>query len=419
MPSAVSPDTRPDAGPAAAPWRADFPIFTQTMNGKPLVYLDSAASAQKPRPVIDAMRTVMEESYANVHRGLYSLSQKLTARCEAVRAQVAAFIGAQPREIVFTSNATAAINLVARTLGSERLGPGDEIVLTAMEHHANIVPWQMLRESRGVVLKVAPVDSRGVLDLEAYAALLGPRTRLVACTHISNVLGTVNPVREIVRIARQSHSGILTLIDGAQGIVHSPVDMRAIDSDFYVFTGHKLYGPTGIGVLYGKQDLLDDLPPLFGGGDMIESVTWEGSDYRPAPYRFEAGTPPILEIIGLGAALDYLTACGPSAIAAHERALTERLERALANVGGLTLYGQAPERAGIFSFTLAGAAPADIALILDRMGIAVRAGHHCCMPLMQTLGVTGTARASLGMYTTPGDIDRLIEGLEKVRQLTG
>lgn len=400
-------------------WRADFPMLRQSMNGKPLVYLDSAASAQKPQVVIDAMREVLETSYSNVHRGLYALSQKLTARCEAARGKVSDFIGSRQNEIVFTANATAAINLVARSRGAGALKSGDDIILSAMEHHANIVPWQMLRDSIGIVLKIIPIDTRGELDLDAYRALLSPRTRLVAVTHISNVLGTVNPVAGIIKIAKAYNPEILTLIDGSQGVVHSPVDIKGIDADFYVFTGHKLYGPTGIGVLYGKYDLLESMPPFLGGGDMIESVSWEKSTYREPPYRFEAGTPPIVEIVGLGAAIDYVRSCGVENLVSHEKSLISYMQERLAQITGLVLHGNAPERAGIFSFTMENAPPADIAMILDRMGIAIRAGHHCCMPLMKTLGVSGTARASLGLYSSREDIDRLIEGLEKVRDLTG
>lgn len=400
-------------------WRADFPMLRQSMNGKPLVYLDSAASAQKPQVVIDVMHEVLETGYSNVHRGLYALSQKLTARCEAARGKVADFIGARQNEIVFTANATAAINLVARSRGAGVLKPGDEIILSAMEHHANIVPWQMLRDSIGITLKIIPIDTRGGLDLDAYRALLSPRTRLVAVTHISNVLGTVNPVADIIKIAKAYSPEIMTLIDGSQGIVHSPVDIKGIDADFYVFTGHKLYGPTGIGVLYGKYDLLASMPPFLGGGDMIESVSWEKSTYREPPHRFEAGTPPIVEIVGLGAAIDYVRSCGVENLASHEKSLISYMQERLAQIPGFVLHGNAAERAGIFSFTMENAPPADIAMILDRMGIAIRAGHHCCMPLMKTLGVSGTARASLGLYSSREDIDRLIEGLEKVRDLTG
>lgn len=400
-------------------WRGDFPILAKAMNGKPLTYLDSAASAQKPQVVIDAMRDVLENEYANVHRGLYALSQNLTARCEGVRALVADFIGAGENEIVFTANATGAINLVARCWGAHSLKPGDEIILSAMEHHANIVPWQMLRDSLGITLRIIPLDARGALDLDAYRALLCKKTRLVGVTHISNVLGTINPVSEIIKIAKTYNPDIKTLIDGSQGVVHNPVDVRGMNTDFYVFTGHKLYGPTGIGVLYGKQEVLESLPPFFGGGDMIDSVTWEGATYRESPHRFEAGTPPIVEIVGLGAAIAYIQNKGMEVLVSHEKELILYARGRLDKVKGLTLYGNAPDRAGIFSFTLDGAPPADVALILDRMGIAVRAGHHCCMPLMKTLGVEGTARASLGLYSTHEDIDRLIEGLEKVKSLTG
>lgn len=412
-------DNPVDNGVDSSVWRADFPMLRQTMNGRPLTYLDSAASAQKPQIVIDSMRAVLETGYSNVHRGLYALSQRLTAQCEAARGKVAAFIGAQENEIVFTANATAAINLVARSWGANALKSGDEIILSAMEHHANIVPWQMLCAALGVVLKIIPVDGRGVLNLEAYRALLGERTRLVCVTHISNVLGTINPVADIIKTAKDYNPEIVTLIDGSQGLVHDSVDIRGMNADFYVFTGHKLYGPTGIGVLYGKYGILESMPPFLGGGDMIDTVTWEKTTYKAPPHRFEAGTPPIVEIVGLGAAVEYVTACGRQALAFHEKNLTSYALERLAQVPGLTLHGTALDRAGIFSFTMDDAPPADIAMILDRMGVAVRAGHHCCMPLMETLGVAGTARASLGLYSSREDIDRLIEGLEKVRDLTG
>jgi cysteine desulfurase/selenocysteine lyase len=410
----------PAAGLAGPPrWRADFPVLGREMNGRALVWLDTAASAQKPQSVIDAMADVLEKRYANVHRGLYAFSQRLTSEFEGVRAKVAAFIGAQDREIVFTRNATDSVNLVARSWGAKTLKAGDEILLSAMEHHANLVPWMMLRDSLGVVLKTIPLDSAGALDLDAYRGLLSARTRLVALTHLSNVLGTVNPVAAVIREARAYDPTIKIFIDGAQGIVHESVDIRGMDPDFYVFTGHKLYGPTGVGILYGKYEHLDAMPPLAGGGDMIESVSWEKCTYRPAPHRFEAGTPPIVEVIGLGAAIDYVTACGREALADHERDLTAYAVARLEEVPGLTLYGRAPHRAGIFSFNLEGVSPSDVAMILDRMGIALRAGHHCCMPLMETLGVEGTARASLGLYSSREDVDRLIEGLNKVRDLTG
>lgn len=399
--------------------RADFPMLRSTMNGAPLTWLDTAASAQKPRVVIETMDEVLKTRYANVHRGLYALSQNLTAEYEAVRTKVAAFINADESEIVFTRNATEGLNLVARSWGVQTLKPGDEVILNVMEHHANVVPWVMARESLGIRLKVIPLDSRGALDLEAYRALLGPRTRLVALTHMSNVLGTVNPVTDMVRMARAFNPDIKILIDGAQGIVHNPVDIREMDPDFYVFTGHKLYGPTGVGVLYGKISVLSLMPPFLGGGDMIEKVSFEKCTYRDAPHRFEAGTPPIVEVIGLGAAIDYVRSCGLEAILHHERELTAYALNRLREVQGLALHGDAAERGGIFSFTLDGAAPADIAIILDRMGIAIRAGHHCCMPLMTALGLEGTARASLGLYSAREDVDRLIEGLHKVREIMG
>jgi len=397
--------------------RGDFPILTREVHGRPLVYLDSAASAQKPRPVIEAMDEVLAQGYANVHRGAHYLSQALTDRYEGVRESVARFINAaSEQEIVFTRNATEAINLVAHSFGS-RLLAGDEIVLSEMEHHANIVPWQLLRERTGVVLKVVPITDDGVLKMEAYEALLGPRTKLVAITHVSNVLGTVNPAKEIVRLAHARH--IPVLLDGSQAVVHGKVDVRDIDVDFYAFTGHKLYGPTAIGVLYGRMDFLKTLPPFLGGGDMIRSVSFEKTTFAPSPQRFEAGTPPIVEAIGLEAAIDYVEGLGMETIAAHEQSLLRYANQKLAAIDGLTLQGTAPGKCGIVSFTMTQAHPHDIGTIVDRAGVAVRAGHHCAQPLMRRLGVTATARASFGLYTTHEEIDRLADALGAVAEIFG
>jgi len=397
--------------------RRDFPILTRKVHGRPLVYLDSAASAQKPRQVIEAMDEVMAQGYANVHRGAHYLSQTLTDRYEAVRESVARFINAgSDQEIVFTRNATEAINLAAHSFG-RRLAAGDEIVLSEMEHHANIVPWQLLRERSGVVLKVVPITDDGALRMEAYEALLGPKTKLIAIAHVSNVLGTVNPVNEIVRLAHARD--IPVLLDGSQAVVHSKVDVRDIGADFYAFTGHKLYGPTAIGVLYGKMDLLKTLPPFLGGGDMIRSVSFEKTTFATPPQRFEAGTPPIVEAIGLAAAIDYVESLGMEAIAAHEQSLLSYANQKLAAIDGLTLQGTAPGKCGIVSFTMTQAHPHDIGTVVDRAGVALRAGHHCAQPLMQRLGLTATARASFGLYNTREEIDALADALGTVAEIFG
>ena len=395
--------------------RLDFPILGRRVHDVPLVYLDSGASAQKPRAVIDCMRQVMEEEYANIHRGVHYLSQRATERYEGARERVARFLGAETREIVFTRNTTEAINLVAASYGRRFLEPGDEIVISEMEHHANIVPWQLLETERGVRLRIAPVDDAGNLDLDAYAGMLGPRTGLVAITHCSNVLGTVTPAAEIVQLAHAR--GIPVLLDGSQAVVHRAVDVKTLDADFYVFTGHKLYGPSGIGVLYGKYDLLAKMPPYQGGGDMIASVSFAGTTFKAPPDRFEAGTPAIVEAIGLAAAIDYVEALGHDAIAAHERELLDYATARLSAVPGLRIYGSAPEKAAIVSFTLDCAHPHDIGTIVDRAGVAIRTGHHCAQPLMERLGVGATARASFGLYNTRAEVDALVFALEQVREI--
>jgi cysteine desulfurase/selenocysteine lyase len=392
--------------------RADFPILARQVNGKPLVYLDSAASAQKPRAVIQAMSHAMEYSYANVHRGLHTLANETTDAYEAARRKVAGFIGAEVNEIVFTKGGTEAVNLVAAGLGAS-LKPGDEILLTQMEHHANIVPWHFLRERLGVVLKFAPVTDDGALDLAAFQALLGPRTRVAAFSHMSNVLGTVNPVTEMTRLAHAA--GALVLIDGCQGVVHMPVDVKAMDADFYVFSGHKLYGPTGIGILYGKAERLAALPPYQGGGEMIGTVTEEAITYADPPHRFEAGTPAILEAIGLGAAIDWLSGIDRSAAARHEAALYERVRDRLAGANWLRVIGEAPDKGAILSFTVEGAHAHDVAQILDRYGVAVRAGTHCAEPLMRRFGVTSSARASFALYNTLEEADAFADALIKTQ----
>lgn len=392
--------------------RAEFPILQRQVNGKPLVYLDSAASAQKPKAVIEAMTRAMEHSYANVHRGLHTLANETTEAYESARRAVAGFIGAGEDEVVFTKGGTEAINLVAAGLGA-RLGAGDEIVLTQMEHHANIVPWHFLRERLGVVLKFTPVTDAGELDLDAYRNLLGPRTRVVAFSHMSNVLGTVNPVMDMTRMAHEA--GALVLIDGCQSIVHQPVDVKAIDADFFVFSGHKLYGPTGIGILYGKAERLADLPPYQGGGEMIGEVALERITYADPPHRFEAGTPPILEAIGLGAAIGWLNGLDRRAAAEHEHRLYQRTIEGLSGANWLRIIGEAPGKGAILSFTMEGAHAHDVAQILDRYGVAVRAGTHCAEPLMKRFGVTSSARASFGLYNTEAEVDAFVEALNKTQ----
>ncbi len=398
--------------------RRDFPIMSRVVHGKPLVFLDSGASAQKPQAVIDAVSHCYGAAYANIHRGVYELSAKATEAYEGARARVQRFLNAQSAdEIVFTKSTTEAINLVATSYGRAFLNEGDEVVLSVLEHHANIVPWQLLRERTGIVLKVVPIDDRGALLLDAYEKLVGPRTKLVALTHVSNALGTVTPAAEIIRIAR-AH-GAHVLLDGAQAVVHCAVDVQALDVDFYCFSGHKLYGPTGIGVLYGKQALLAAMPPYQGGGDMIERVTFEKTSFAKPPARFEAGTPPIASTVGLHAAIDYVAAFDPAAVAAHEQDLLTYATERLGALNSIRLYGSAPERAAIISFTMDGVHPHDIGTILDRAGVAVRVGHHCAQPLMDRFGITGTVRVSFGLYNTRADIDRLIGALEDVRGIFG
>jgi cysteine desulfurase/selenocysteine lyase len=395
--------------------RADFPILDSVIRGKKLVFLDSAASAQKPRPVMDAMRNAMEHQYANVHRGLHWMSERTTEAFENVRDQVAGLLNAASRqEIVFTRNSTEAINLVAHSFGRGMLRAGQAVVISEMEHHSNIVPWQMLRDAHGIELRVAPITAGGELDMAAFEALLTDgRVGLVAITHMSNVLGTYTPAARIAALAHAA--GARVLFDGSQAVVHRAVDVQAIGADFYVFTGHKLYGPTGVGVLYGKMDVLEAMPPFMGGGDMISSVSFERSTWARVPHKFEAGTPAILEVIGLGAAISYVQDIGFEAIAAHEAALTEHALALLPGVEGLTVIGQAQDRGGVISFTMQGAHAHDVATLLDRGGIAVRAGHHCAEPLMQRLGLDSTARASFGIYTSHQEIDTLAEGLQRVR----
>ena len=393
--------------------REQFPILKRQVNGRPLVYLDSAASAQKPRAVIEAMTRVMEESYANVHRGLHTLANETTDAYEKARESVRGLINAPSvSEIVFTKSATEAINLVAASFGLS-LRAGDEIVLSEMEHHANIVPWHFLRERQGVVLRFVPVTDDGRLDMEAYRALLGPRTKMVALSHMSNVLGTVNPAAEIVAVAHAA--GVPVLLDGSQAIVHEIVDVQALDVDFYVFSGHKLYGPTGIGVLYGKAERLAALPPYQGGGEMIGTVALDAITYADPPHRFEAGTPAIIEAVGLGAAIDWLKTLDRKAVARHEQALYARVKDGLRGANGITEIGQAPGKGAIFAFTVENAHAHDIAQLLDRYGVAVRAGTHCAEPLMRRFGVTSSARASFALYNTLEEADAFVDALTKAQ----
>lgn len=398
--------------------RRDFPILSRTVHGKPLAYLDSGASAQKPQMVLDAVMRAYSEEYANVHRGAYWLSERSTANYESVRGKIRARLNAaDEREIVLTHGATEAFNLIAQTYGRTVLQPGDEIIISALEHHSNIVPWQMLRDEKGLVLKIAPVNDDGSFDMAGFDALLTDRTRLVSVAHVSNVLGTVLPVTEIT--AKAHAAGAVVVIDGCQGVVHRPVDVQAIGCDFYVFAPHKLYAPTGIGVLYGRLDVLERMPPWMGGGDMISSVTYQKSEWAAVPAKFEAGTPPIVPAIGLAAALDYLAQFDADEIHTHEEAMLAYAMEHLADIDGLTVHGTAPGKSGIISFSMAYAHPHDIATVLDRQGVCVRAGHHCAQPLMDRLGVPATARASFGMYTNTADIDALVKALRSVQTLFG
>jgi cysteine desulfurase / selenocysteine lyase len=396
--------------------REDFPILAMRVHNKPLVYLDNAASAQKPEAVLGRMQYAYTSEYANVHRGLHYLSNTATDAYEAAREKVRAFLNAERlEEIIFTRGATEAINLVAYTFGRDRIKPGDEIVLSIMEHHANIVPWHFLREQYGAVIKWAPVDDDGNFLFDEFEKLLGPRTKMVAITHMSNVLGSTVPVKEVVRVSHQR--GIPVLVDGSQGAVHLDADVRDIDADFYVVTGHKLYGPTGIGVLYGKYDHLATMRPFNGGGDMIDEVFEDNVTYGTPPHRFEAGTPPIVEAIGLGAALDYIQSIGKVRIRAHETALVKNAHEQLGKINSLRIIGSAEGKGAIVSFDMKDAHAHDFATIIDRSGVAVRAGTHCAMPLMRRFGVKSTCRASFAMYNTHEEVDRLTEALIKARDL--
>ncbi|MCQ8117030.1 cysteine desulfurase [Methylomonas rosea] len=398
--------------------RADFPILGETIRNKPLVYLDNAASCQKPQAVIDSIVHTYSHEYANIHRGVHTLSVRATDKFEGAREKVRAFINAtNTKEIIFVRGATEAINLVAQSYGKSQLQAGDEIVISAMEHHANIVPWQMLCQQIGAVLRVAPMNQQGELLFGAFEQLLNDKTKLVAITQMSNALGTINPVEKIIAAAHAK--GIPVLLDGAQAIPHMAVDVQALDCDFYVFSGHKLYGPSGTGVLYGKQALLEAMPPYQGGGDMIRQVTFAKTEYAGLPHKFEAGTPAIAEIIGLGAAIDYVTAIGMDNIAAYEAELLDYATQQAEQIKGLNIIGQAAHKGGILSFTLDRIHPHDIGTMLDSLGIAIRAGHHCAMPVMDFYGVPATARASFAMYNTRQEIDVLMQGIKSLIEVFG
>ncbi len=407
---------RPPGALDVATIRRDFPILQQLVRGRPLVYLDNAATTQKPRAVIEAVTRYYTEDNANVHRGVHLLSERATSAFERARETVQRFIGAtDPREIVFVRGATEGINLVAHAWGRANLGPGDEVLISTLEHHSNIVPWQLIAAETGAVLRVIPVTDAGELVLDEFDRLLTVRTKLVSIVHVSNALGTVNPVADIVR--RAHARGVPVLVDGAQAVSHVPVDVARLGCDFYAFSGHKVFGPTGIGVLYGKHRLLDAMPPYQGGGDMIRSVTFEGTDYNTVPHRFEAGTPDIAGAIGLAAALDYVSSIGLERVSAHEGALLDYATTRLAGVPGLRVIGAAVDRAAIVSFVMDGIHPHDIGTIVDREGVAIRTGHHCCQPLMHRLGLEATARASFALYNTMGEVDALVAALERVREV--
>ena len=415
--------TRPSRAPDATGWdveriRQDFPALHQQVHGKPLVYLDNAATTQKPQAVIDALNAYYTRDNANIHRGVHLLSERATDAYESARRRIQHHLNAaSPREIIFVRQATEAINLVAASFGRTLVGAGDEIVISAIEHHANIVPWQMVCEEKGARLKVVPVDDRGDLIMDEYARLLGPRTRLVAITQVSNALGTITPIEDIIRLAHREN--IPVLVDGAQAAPHQAVDVRALDCDFFVFSGHKTYGPTGIGVLYGKEAWLERMPPYQGGGDMIKMVTFEKTIYNDLPYKFEAGTPHIAGAIGLATALDYLDGLGLDRVAAWEHELLEYGTELLQAVPGVRLIGTARRKAAVLSFVLDGVHPHDVGTILDHEGVAVRAGHHCAMPVMARFGVPATVRASLGLYNTPAELETLATAVRTAREIVG
>jgi cysteine desulfurase/selenocysteine lyase len=398
--------------------KVDFPVLQQVINDKPLVYFDNAATTQKPRVVIERMRTYYEMENSNVHRGVHALSQRATDAYENAREMVRAFINAaHSKEIIFVRGATEAINLVARSFGQKYIKKGDEILISAMEHHSNIVPWQMVCEEKGARLRVIPMNRKGELNMDAYTRLLGANTRLVAVTHVSNALGTVNPVSEIIDLAHRR--GIPVLVDGAQSVPHMQVDVRELGCDFFVFSGHKMYGPTGIGVLYGRAELLEEMPPYQGGGDMIRSVTFDKTTFNGLPYRFEAGTPNIAGAVGLAAAVEYLNSIGMDQVAAHEKALLEYATSRILRLEGLTIFGNAKHKAGVISFLFNDVHPHDIGTILDQEGVAIRTGHHCAQPVMDFFSIPATARASFGLYNSRQEIDRFIDALKKIKEVFG
>ena len=415
-PQALAQDARCAADFPVHGYRRDFPILEQTVRGKPLVYLDNAATAQKPRRVIETLDEYYRDYNSNIHRGVHTLSEQATEAYEGARKKIQTFINAAShQEIIFVRGTTEGINLVAQSYGRSRLQPGDEIIISAMEHHSNIVPWQLVCEQTGAVLKVIPINDAGELEMDEYERLLSDKTRIVAVVHISNALGTINPIAEISALAHAA--GAVVVIDGAQAAPHTRLDMAALDCDFYTFSGHKLFGPTGIGVLYGKQALLEDMPPYHGGGDMIKMVTFEKTLYNDLPYKFEAGTPYIAGVIGLGAAVEYVNDVDLDRIRDYEHELLEYATRAAASVPGLRLIGTAAEKAGILSFVLDGIHPHDLGTILDHDGIAIRTGHHCAMPVMERYGIPATARASFAFYNTAEEVDKLIAGIGKAKNI--
>jgi cysteine desulfurase/selenocysteine lyase len=396
--------------------RADFPVLGQRVYGKPLVYLDNAATTQKPKAVIDALTHYYSEDNANIHRGVHALSMRATANYEAAREKIRMFLGAaDASEIIFVRGATEAINLVAATYGEANVGEGDEIIITNLEHHSNIVPWQILCDRKGAKLRVVPMNERGELELDEYKKLFTPRTKVAALSHVSNALGTINPVEEMIRVAHDN--GVVVLVDGAQAVPHLPVDVHALGCEFYVFSGHKVYGPTGIGALYGRKDILESMPPYQGGGDMISMVTFEKTTYNKIPHKFEAGTPNIAGVIGLGAALDYVSGIGWDSLLEHEEDVVRYAVEALGSLEGVRLIGTPSRRTGAVSFEISGVHPHDAGTILDREGIAIRAGHHCSQPVMDFYRVPATARASFGVYNTRDEVDALVAGIRKVQEV--
>jgi cysteine desulfurase / selenocysteine lyase len=415
-PRAAEPPRRPPAPLNVARIREDFPILRQQVRGKPLVYLDNAATSQKPQVVIDTIARFYAEENANIHRGVHYLSERATTAYDDVREKVARFVNARStREVIFTRGTTDGINLVAQSYGRTAVSPGDDIVITSMEHHSNIVPWQLLCEQTGAVLRAAPISDAGELDLGAFERLLGERTRLVAVVHVSNALGTINPIQQLVAMAHAR--GIPVLVDGAQSAPHLPIDVQALDCDFFAFSGHKVFGPTGVGVLYGKESLLERMPPYQGGGDMIATVTLERSTWAPLPAKFEAGTPMIAQVMGLAAAIDYVGAVGFEAIGAWEHQLLTYATDLVSTIPGIRLIGTARQKAGILGFVLEGVHPHDIGTILDDDGVAIRAGHHCAQLVMQRYGIPASARASFAFYNTPAEVDALVRGLQRVKKM--